>query len=70
MVNPLSVYQPGLIFHNNAWKTSNQIVSESNTQVVGMVGGVVPPLTDRFPVSAGLQHKSETQAKFGGQQQV
>ena len=46
-----STYQPGLVLHNNAWKTTNQIAAEANA---------VPdrrPLTDKFPVSAGLQHK-------------
>ena len=59
-----STYQPGLVLHNNAWKTTNQIAAEANA---------VPdrrPLTDKFPVSAGLQHKvsGETDAvKSGGE---
>ena len=51
MLNP-TAYQPGLVFHNNAWKTSNQIVNETN-----MIAGI-RPLTDQFPVSTGLQHKT------------
>ena len=51
MVNPVA-YQPGLIYHNNTWKTANQMVAESN-----MMAGM-RPLTDQFPVSTGLHHKT------------
>ena len=51
MVNPVA-YQPGLVYHNNAWKTANQMVAETN-----MLAGV-RPLTDTFPVSTGIEHKT------------
>lgn len=86
-VNPLPgpvYYQPHNNNNNSAqnstWKTSNQMVFESNARVAGMVvgcvaagmagaGGVLPaPLTDRFPVSTGLQHTQAKTSLFGGQQ--
>ena len=52
MVNPTVVYQPGLIYHNSTWKTANQMVAETNMLAQ------LRPLTDQFPVSTGLQHKT------------
>ena len=51
-----------LVFHNNIWKMSNQVVAERN-----MIADV-RPLTDKFPVSAGLQHKAtvEKDGRGGG----
>lgn len=57
----MSAYQHGLVFHNNAWKTPNQIVAETNTATP-----VVVPLTDQFPVSTGLQHMSSDLQAQGG----
>lgn len=51
VVNPVA-YQPGLVYHNNAWKTANQMVTETN-----MLAGV-RPITDMFPVSTGIEHKT------------
>jgi hypothetical protein len=53
VVNSATAYQPNLVFHNNAWKTANQIIAETNAMPV-----TPAPLTDQFPVSTGLQHKS------------
>lgn len=52
-----TVQYPGLVFHNNVWKTSNQVVAETNK---------VRPLTDKFPVSAGLVHKATMETGGGG----
>jgi len=51
--------QPGLVLHNNVWKTTNQIVMEVNA-------ADVRPLTDKFPVSAGLQHQASDKTNLGG----
>ena len=55
-----SACQPGLIFHNKVWKTTNQVVMEANSTPD------VRPLTDKFPVSAGLQHKASDEGQSGG----
>ena len=47
MVNPV---QPALIFENNAWKTSNQVVLEVNAALARR------PVEEVFPVSAGVEH--------------
>ena len=49
-VAPTPAYQPGLIYHNNAWKTPNQLVVESNVETENR------PVEEKFPVSAGLDH--------------
>lgn len=51
-ISTVPAYPPGLVFHNNAWKTANQIIAETNSYSQALV-----PLTDKFPVSAGLLHK-------------
>lgn len=48
-----SFHQPSLIFHNNAWKTTNQLAIEA------AVSEAAKPLVEKFPVSAGLQHTRE-----------
>ena len=50
-VAPTPAYQPGLIYHNNAWKTPNQLVVESNVETENR------PVEEKFPVSAGLDHQ-------------
>ena len=50
-VAPTPAYQPGLIFHNNVWKTPNQLVAESNVESENR------PVEEKFPVSAGLDHQ-------------
>ena len=52
-MNPAPVYQSGLVFHNNAWKTPNQIVAESNAS------SEAKPLEEKFPVSAGIMHQKQ-----------
>ena len=50
-VAPTPVYQTGLIFHNNVWKTPNQLVAESNAATESR------PVEAQFPVSTGLDHQ-------------
>ena len=55
-----SFHQPSLIFHNNAWKTTNQLA------IKAAVSEAAKPLVEKFPVSAGLQHtREETQDGSG-----
>ena len=62
LVKDASCQPPALVFHNNAWKTANQVAAESGTtpEALAVVGGVVMarPLTDQFPVSTGIEHRS------------
>ena len=46
-------YKSGLVLHKNVWKTPNQIVAENN------VLQAERPLTDKFPVSCGLEHQQQ-----------
>ena len=50
---PTYVQQPTLVYHNNAWKTSNQLAIEADA---------AKPLVEKFPVSAGIQHTRENPA--------
>ncbi len=52
-VNSTPSYQSGLVFHNNAWKTPNQIVAETNAQSDSR------PVVDTFPVSTGVEHQKQ-----------
>ena len=66
-VAPVVTYQPGMVFHNNMWKTPNQIVAETNTLLLP----TPVPLTQQFPVSTGLEHMQEPEeggGVFGGHQ--
>ena len=45
--------QSGLVLHNNAWKTPNQIVAESNMLQAER------PLPEKFPVSSGIEHQQQ-----------
>ena len=47
VVNPV---HPALVFENNAWKTSNQVVLEVNAALARR------PVEEVFPVSAGVEH--------------
>ena len=49
-VKSAPVYQPNLVYHDNAWKTSNQVVLESNALKA------IKPVEEVFPVSTGVQH--------------
>ena len=58
-VRPVIPKQPRLVFHNNVWKTSNELIVELNR------APDVRPLTNKFPVSAGLQHKATAETREG-----
>ena len=48
-----SFQQPALVYHNNAWKTTNQLAIEAS------VSQAAKPLVEKFPVSTGLDHTRE-----------
>ena len=52
-VQPTPDYQQGLVFHNNAWKTPSQTVTESNAQAA------ILPVEEKFPVSSGIEHQKQ-----------
>ena len=45
------------MYHDNAWKTSNQIVLESNALKA------IKPVEEVFPVSTGVQHAGVQSSK-------
>ena len=58
MVGPVPMYQTGYVYHNNTWKSANQIIAETNAANAALVAP--RPLTDVFPVSTGIQHKKSS----------
>ena len=52
-ISSTRAYRSGLVLHNNVWKTPNQIVTENN------VLQAVRPLTEKFPVSCGIEHQQK-----------